>query len=330
MPIGVVLLTDSIWPKPGDERFTVGLPSFTRFKTLNASMRSDTFALSVPGLCTVCYKGGTRFDLIRLRFEFTALDAIHFSEGKAANVLRGAFGLALEGDAYARIFAPARGESGPSGLADPPRPFVFRARHLDGATVPKGETFPFDLHLFIADPAAGDAIRRAFAEAARAGIGPGRGRAELRSAEAEPVSIDLAPPNAAPPRVRVAFLSPTELKHEGAIVQRPRFGILFARIRDRVSTLRELYGPGPLEIDFAAMGARAAAVQLTACGLRHVDVERRSSRTGQAHPIGGFTGWADYEGPLAEFLPFLEAARWTGVGRQAVWGKGEIYTQSTG
>ena len=141
---------------------------------------------------------------------------------------------------------------------------------------------------------------------------------------------DLAPLRAAPARVRVEFLSPTELKHEGGIVSRPRFDILFARIRDRVGTLRELYGPGPLEIDFAAMGARASEVRMTDCGLRHVSFERRSSRTGQTHPIGGFTGWADYAGPLEEFLPFLEAARWTGVGRQAVWGKGEIYTQSTG
>jgi hypothetical protein len=27
---------------------------------------------------------------------------------------------------------------------------------------------------------------------------------------------------------------------------------------------------------------------------------------------------------LAEFVPFLRAARWTGVGRQTVWGNGEI------
>jgi hypothetical protein len=128
----------------------------------------------------------------------------------------------------------------------------------------------------------------------------------------------------------VEFLSPTELKHEGQVAARPRFDILFARIRDRVSALRELYGAGPLEIDFAGMGARAAEVRMAACGLERVDIERRSSRTGQSHPLGGFTGWADYEGALGEFLPYLEAARWTGVGRHAVWGKGEIQTQSTG
>jgi hypothetical protein len=63
---------------------------------------------------------------------------------------------------------------------------------------------------------------------------------------------------------------------------------------------------------------------MTRCEIRRVEVERRSGRTGQSHSIGGFAGVAEYEGDLREFLPFLEAAQWTGVGRQAVWGKGEI------
>jgi hypothetical protein len=35
-------------------------------------------------------------------------------------------------------------------------------------------------------------------------------------------------------------------------------------------------------------------------------------------------GSAEYEGDLAEFVPYLRAARWAGVGRQTVWGNGEI------
>ncbi|HML16367.1 MAG TPA: CRISPR system precrRNA processing endoribonuclease RAMP protein Cas6, partial [Bryobacteraceae bacterium] len=105
---------------------------------------------------------------------------------------------------------------------------------------------------------------------------------------------------------------------------RPEFGTLFARIRDRVSTLRALYGDGPLEIDFKSMGERAARIRMTCCEIRRVDAERTSRATGQRHSLGGFVGKAEYEGDLAEFLPYLEIARWTGVGRQAVWGKGEI------
>ncbi|MGB9605238.1 MAG: CRISPR system precrRNA processing endoribonuclease RAMP protein Cas6, partial [Bryobacteraceae bacterium] len=37
-----------------------------------------------------------------------------------------------------------------------------------------------------------------------------------------------------------------------------------------------------------------------------------------------FTGEVEYEGDVAEFVPYLEAAQWTGVGRQTVWGKGEL------
>jgi hypothetical protein len=251
-----------------------------------------------------------QFDLLPLRLEFRACDAIRFPTGKAANVLRGAFGLALDQAAFAPRLA-----GGPSGLADPPRPYVFRCRHLDGATVPAGATFHFHVHLF--QPSSRDLVTRAFAEAAPRG-------AELIEASGDKVAIDLAPRPDAPPHLRVEFLTPTELKQDGRLVARPDFPVLIARIRDRVSTLRALYGPGPLDIDFAALSTRAAAVRMTRCELAPVSLERHSSRTGQTHPIGGWVGSAEYEGDLGEFLPYLEAARWTGVGRQAVWGKGEI------
>jgi CRISPR/Cas system endoribonuclease Cas6 (RAMP superfamily) len=40
--------------------------------------------------------------------------------------------------------------------------------------------------------------------------------------------------------------------------------------------------------------------------------------------LGGFTGEIEYQGELGEFLPWLRAGQWVGVGRQTVWGKGEI------
>src|SRR5262249_24057018 len=125
-------------------------------------------------------------------------------------------------------------------------------------------------------------------------------------------------------RVRVRFTTPTELKSGQQLTERPEFAVLAARIRDRLSTLRECYGEGPLAIDFRAFGERAARVRMTRCEIGRVEVERRSSRTGQVHPIGGFVGEAEYEGELAEFVPYLKAAKWTGVGRQTVWGKGVV------
>jgi hypothetical protein len=266
------------------------------------------------------------FELIRLRFHFCAAGSLYFPPGKAGNTLRGAFGMMLRETAdaseYARIFEP-KAVTGPSGLADPPRPFAIRAAQLDGQTIPRGAAFHFDVHLF---DLAGD--RRplfvaAFARLAEEGLGPGRSRAELLCVDQENIAIDFDGPIQQAAQIRVQFVTPTELK--GAV--RPEFPILFARLRDRISTLRALYGPGPLDIDFRAMGERAAQVRLSRCDLTWHATERRSSRTGQTHPLGGFTGVAEYDGDVGEFLPYLRAGQWTGVGRQTVWGKGEICFQ---
>jgi hypothetical protein len=278
------------------------------------------------------------FEVCALRFHFEARDSIHFPPGKSGNIARGAFGTILrklscppdcehatadpDGGRclYAQIFKPSAAGESPSGLADWPRPFVFRAAHLDGCTIAPGRDFHFDVHLFYPRREWPAAFTEVFSEVASQGIGPRRGRARLASVEPlgeQPIQIDF---RAAPARrAAVRFLTPTQLK--GAAEQ-PEFGVLFGRIRDRISTLRALYGPGPLDIDFRAMGQRAAGVKITRCELESVAVVRRSSRTGQTHPIGGFIGMVEYEGVLDEFIPYLYAARWTGVGRHTVWGQG--------
>ena len=124
------------------------------------------------------------FEFYRFRFHFRAIDAVFFPPGKSANVLRGAFGTVLRDAAtpaeYARLFQPgtALGKS-PSGLADWPRPFVFRAAHLDGLTVALGGGFFLDVHVFDLHAPAFTHFRAAFGQLAVHGLGPGRGRAEL-------------------------------------------------------------------------------------------------------------------------------------------------------
>jgi hypothetical protein len=259
------------------------------------------------------------FELYPLRFHFVAREPIYLPAGESANLLRGGFGKALRRgnpDAYTRYFSPSSSQ-GPSGLRDLPRPFVFRVAHLDGARFAPGDPFEIALNLFeiherfeIRERPI-DIFRDALCAMLRAQSAGVEGAQLLRIPLAAGPAIE---------RVRVRFITPTELKR----ADHPDFGVLFARIRDRVSTLRALFGAGPLDIDFKDMGERAQRVRMIRSDLRHVDVERVSRSTGQRHPLGGFIGVADYEGELAEFVPYLEAARWTGVGRQTVWGKGEI------
>lgn len=307
------------------------------------------------------------FELYAFRFHFKASDSIYFPPGKSGNVVRGAFGSIFKqiacipechdartcdqrsSCAYARIFEPVAPEpgEGPSGFRDWPRPFVFRAAHLDGRIIEAGRPFHFDVHLFdLKDPSIVYFVL-AFAQLAREGIGPRRGRAVLvrvDQMEADgrattpvyngqtflmtdlkpPIVLDLSSAGEAVSKVRVRFLTPTELKHGQVLAAKPEFAVLFGRIRDRLSTLRALYGSGPLPVDFKEIGERAAAITMPHCRIDFSEAERKSARTGERHPLGGFVGEAEYEGALGEFMPWLRAARWVGVGRQTVWGKGVI------
>ncbi len=308
---------------------------------------------------------GQGFQVLPLRLRFRASEEVFFPAGQPGNIVRGGFGAALRKLAwvpertpphgrerraespYACIFEPRRQGSGPSGLADPPRPFVFRTHHLDGCAVEAGEHFHIDLHLFdVRAPLFGfyvESLRLLASE----GLGPRRGRAALEAVDlldgdgrprctaaatasgpetvsGPPLELSLSPDPVPVSRLLVRFLTPTELKGSGVAMERPPFSVLMARVRDRISALRALYGPGPLTVDFRALGQRARRVTLVRAGMRQVQRVRRSAGSGAMHPIGGFIGEAEYEGELAEFAPFLRAAYWTGVGRHTVWGNGAI------
>jgi len=257
-------------------------------------------------------------------------------------MIRGALGFVLSEE----YFRPRRAE-GPSGLRDAPRPFVLRVRELDGRAFEEGEEFEIGLHLFALE--LGGVFRDALQCMAEAGVGRGRVKLNWLGCDAQTVRCELAagadrrrdsaPENAlacALPdgrgaetergeceALRVEFLSPTELKgwdRQGL----PPFEVLLARVRDRASALQALYGPGEPELDFSGLGERAKAVRTSGGRVEWVSGERTSARTGQRHPLGGFRGHVEYDGELGEFMPLLRTACWTGVGRQTVWGHGEI------
>jgi CRISPR-associated endoribonuclease Cas6 len=307
------------------------------------------------------------FELFAFRLRFRALESLYFPPGKAGNVIRGALGQTFKkfvcrphcpGSklceyrntcAYASLFEPTAGIGGPSGLADSPRPFVIRAAHLDGHRFRSGDTFDFDFFVFeLHDPALAY-FAFSFSQLLREGLGPGRAATELIAIheldemrreraqvfdghtllEQHPITLSLEHQGPPVHRAEVQFVTPTELKGAGQIVRTPEFGVLFGRSRDRVHTLRQLYGRGPMALDFAGMRERAGRIKLVGGNVQWENCERRSGKTGQSHPLSGFVGTAEYEGDLSEFLPYLRAASWTGVGRQTTWGKGHIEVQSS-
>jgi hypothetical protein len=248
---------------------------------------------------------------------------------------------------YARFFEPTAIITGPSGKKDQPRPFVLRATHLDGRIFHPGECFHFDVHLFDLQEAALQHFILAFSQLAHEGLGPSRGRAFLISTHALdasghqsqqiydgvdgafplallPIVLSLDPAASAVRRIKIDFFTPTEIKENQRILEQPVFGSLFKRLCSRLSDLRKFYGAGSLDLDFYGIGNRADKVKLASTDIVYLEAERLAGHSRQYHPIGGFIGKAEYEGDLTEFVPFLSAGYWTGVGRQTVWGKGAI------
>ena len=210
---------------------------------------------------------------------------------ESSNHLRGQLGNLLyhrDKSLYDEFFSPVA-ETGPSGLHDRPRPFVLR---------------PNAIHVF--SPPLVPRLATILQTTVQTLRWP------LASLPAE--------------RLRINFLTPTELKQSGQILHSPHFPALAARARDRVLSILALYQNQPAtHVDFPALTTLADQVQLTASHTHFVPGEtRRSARNQNTHGLGGFTGWAEYSGPLDELLPYLIAAQWTGVGRQTVWGKGEL------
>src|SRR5580704_10177989 len=201
-----------------------------------------------------CYAGALTFEFYRFRFQFRSAGTLYFPPHKSGNIVRGAFGtifrkLVCMSDCrdakscdvrttcpYACVFEPqAARREGPSGLADWPRPFVFRASHLDGSTVRQGEAFHFDVHIFdVRDPALAYFVL-AFAQLAREGLGPGRARADMAAVDqldlsgvtvarvfdgervrmgelTAPIAMDMSNVPGRVEQVRVRFVTPTELK----------------------------------------------------------------------------------------------------------------------
>ncbi len=256
---------------------------------------------------------------------------------------------AMQACPYARLFAPRLEGLEAAGVADPPRSFVLRAPVLDELQFVPGDRFSVDLHLFDLSQPCLRYFIWAYMQLSEDGLGPRRARVRLESvvrlgadrqperrvfdgrdiepdAEANPVPLSLAPSRVPVHNLRLLFLTPTSLRIGNRGTARPDFRAVVARAWERIRTLSGFYQGRGLDADFRGMSERARAVHLVASDTRRLPIERHSARTGETHELSGFVGSADYFGDLTEFVPWLQAAYWTGIGKHTVWGSGAVQT----
>ena len=277
--------------------------------------------------------------------EFEAQGDIYLPDGKETNVFRGALGTALRKVCcepgcpgarscpaastcvYSRFFEP-RWEAGPSGYREAPRPFVLRWKGPTGC-VRRGDRFRAEICLFDVGVSMRESLNRALELAGADGLGASRASAKLIELNMDSDVLRLAVKGEHRcGTLRLHFVTPIELKSGGEILSDPDFGILTHRLLERVWALGSLYQNWPAHWDYSDLLDLGRTVRLVSSDWRRREIVRRSSRTRQHHSIGGFTGWAEYDGPVGAFVPLLEIARWTGIGRQTVWGKGEVRVDS--
>ena len=269
------------------------------------------------------------FEYYPLEFEFKAVGQIRFPK-YAGNCLRGALGEALRRSEksvdYERIFRPVT-INGPRGYRTPPKPFVLRCRHLDGAQIEAGQMFCLRINLFDRREGAStiEALRNALCKMFEKGIGPKGGRAELTSKSELGEQLSLSPTNLSlfETSITISFESFTDLKGYDSSSPLP-FATLLQHAQARLNIILYFYGNSSLNTRSQGLPPNPKDISVTCQNLKLHVLERKSSRTGNVHNIGGFTGFVKYFGACSQSIPWLKAASAIGIGRHTTWGNGEI------
>jgi hypothetical protein len=252
--------------------------------------------------------------------------------------------------------APPKNSDRLSNFTDIPRPFVFDPPADVRAQFRPGETVEFRLTVVGRASRLTPYFVSAFRKLADDGLGPKRARFDLKEVVAqapgevpmlhgieaisvykdtEPLVRSDAPKLRASNLVRPAdlkqtrltlrFSTPVDLRDHGAAVVIPEFAPIVRRLRDRASSLAAFFGDGPLELDFKGVSALAETVRLVENCTRVVTVNRRSSKTGHRHDIGGFVGEATYQGDaIGRLMPLIRVGELMHVGKHAAFGNGRI------
>lgn len=300
---------------------------------------------------------------LKLVFSLVALDKIVIPKNLKGNIIRGAFGLIFKRlncrsipicidrcvdnkCLYSRIFEPHFDDT-PSGMRDIPRPFILTHTNDDREIIYAGESFNIGFNLFgWACDYYGHFIE-AVREMGNEGIGSLRGRFLLKHVYNEDINgnkevvvinnnilKDVRPftidgnYQILTRYIKITIRTPTIIKYEGSIVRQPDFYHLFLRLRDRVSAIAYFHNGIELEEDFKLLELEAREVETIQSNWRWVELKRRSSKTHQLHDLSGVVGYGVYDFKSIErvelFAPWIKIGEIVNVGKNSVWGMGEI------
>ena len=141
----------------------------------------------------------------------------------------------------------------------------------------------------------------------------------------EPATLALAePPGETVHALRVNLHTPLRLK-QANVLQRdlPFHGLIRAALR-RISALETAYGQGEPPLDYRGLVHDAERVETEVSTLCWQDLKRYSNRQQQKVSLSGLAGTVVYRGDLNEFVPLLEYVSRVNLGKQTVFGLGQM------
>ena len=128
-----------------------------------------------------------------------------------------------------------------------------------------------------------------------------------------------------PDRLTLRFVTPTRIQRQRHLQDHLSFRQLAFQMLRRVLEIAHFHVPGAeVSWDFQDFLRQADDVRVVGADLRWEELSRYSNRQRRKHPLGGFVGEMELEGPLEPFLPLLRTAEVLHVGKGATSGLGRI------
>ena len=127
-------------------------------------------------------------------------------------------------------------------------------------------------------------------------------------------------------KLRIRFLTPTQIRHQGRFLAEPNFCAIIARLLERCQALEYHYGsPAPAEIwerRHSMLTMAAQDIRIVQDNTRWVSAQAGSRRSNRRLNLGGFVGEVLLTGNLEPFREWLLWGEALHVGKNAIKGDG--------
>lgn len=252
---------------------------------------------------------------------------------------------------YARTFENIKKKNQPAGrIAQPPRPYIIQPPLENKCHYTKGDSFDFNLILFGETNEYLPYFIYAFEAMGKAGLGKKingqratyildsvelQGQPIYSSSDQQLVTgehgldLQLTKPSAVFEEgdLLLTLKTPLRLKFDNHFQAKLPFSLLVRAMLRRISSLFETYGEGEPQLDYRGLVEQANKIEIIQDDLHWFDWQRYSNRQEAKMLMGGMIGSITYQGEIGEYLPLLELCRELHLGKQTVFGLGQINTQ---